>query len=191
MKKALYLIISFSMVFVFFTFNTLKTEASDLNNQLVSVDTSIVTEYKLSISVNPNDPDLENTIYTIGEQQYKVEDLKLVEISNPSLTLTFNNNVASITPLSTDSQNVTLSNGQTIEKQKYVYNGTTAYTGSTGPSELRRLQITTLGRTVLNEITSDAPSIGCQKTISGTGYYLFRITNFSAATQTWKWEITF
>ncbi len=179
------------MVFVFFTFNTLKTEASDLNNQLVSVDTSIVTEYKLSISVNPNDPDLENTIYTIGEQQYKVEDLKLVEISNPSLTLTFNNNVASITPLSTDSQNVTLSNGQTIEKQKYVYNGTTAYTGSTGPSELRRLQITTLGRTVLNEITSDAPSIGCQKTISGTGYYLFRITNFSAATQTWKWEITF
>lgn len=181
------------MVFVFFTFNTLKTEASasDSNNQLVPVDTSIVTDYKVSISVDPNDPDLENTIYTIGEQQYKVEDFKLVDVSNPSLTLTSNNNVESITPMSTDSQYVTLSNGQTIEKQKYVYSGTTAYTGSTGPAELRRLQITTLGRTVLNEITSDAPSIGCQKTISGTGYYLFRITNFSAATQTWQWEITF
>jgi hypothetical protein len=191
MKKVLNLIISFSMVFVFFTLNTPKTEASGSNKQLVLVDTGVVKDYTLSISVDPNDPDLKNTIYAVGEHQYKVENLKLVEVPNSSLTLSSNKNVENITPLATDPQYVTLKNGQLVERMKSVYAGTTVYSGSSGPAELRRMRIRKYDLTILSEITSDAPSIGCQKTVSTTDKYRFDITNYSASTQTWYWEITF
>lgn len=64
--------------------------------------------------------------------------------------------------------------------------------GVPGPAELREHKIIddVTGQT-LSSIRSSAASIGCQKTVSWTGYYRISIQNLSATTQTWNWTITF
>lgn len=198
MKKPFYYLFGLAIFFGLLSFtNTSRAEAAS-NNDLVSIDTSIVPDsYELEVSVNKNDLNKEDMIIFVDDHNYKIVNGKLVEVFAPSL-MPFSTNrqsrtlTNSVVPYATDSQNVTLANGASSTKLKYAASGTTVSTGSTGPAELREHKIIddVTGQT-LSSIRSSAASIGCQKTVSWTGYYRISIQNLSATTQTWNWTITF
>lgn len=188
MKKSLYYLSVLSILVLSATFPAISKakadvsllESSNISNELISIDTSIVESNHLEVYVNENDPNKEDLIIFLEDQTYTIEDGKLVEIFTPI-----------IVPYATDAQDVTLHNGERKGKLKYAAKGTTVHTGSIGPTELREHKIEDRYGNILNSILSDVRSIGIQKTVTATDTYYFYIQNYSATTQTWNWTITF
>ena len=185
MKKSFYYLVALTIFFVSLVGNNISiaeaSESSNASNDLVAIDTSIVPDsYELEVLVNKNDQNNEDMIIFVDDLKYKIVDGKLVEDSTPTFS-TF----------ATDMKTITLSNGSSSSWKKYASSGTTVHTGSTGTEELREHTIKNSNGTILSSVKSSAASIGCQKTVTSSGYYTFTIKNLSATTQTWSWTVTF
>ena len=170
-----------------FTFLLVVNEASadslsnEIDNNLIKIATQGIDA---EIYVDPTETD--NVFFFMNGSTYKIKDNKLAKDTSSTLS-------GNIGTYATDTYKVTLKNGYTNYKVKRVSKGTTMMYNTYGPAELREIQILKGGNsgTVIAKLKKAEYGVGTGITASGTDNYSFKVTNYSATTQTWECKITF
>ncbi|MFJ8459371.1 hypothetical protein ACIQ57_09590 [Lysinibacillus xylanilyticus] len=154
---------------------------NEISSNLIKIDTQ-----GIDAEIYADPTEMDNLFYIFDGDTYIIEDNKLVKDINGV-------NSAKFSVFATDSYKAKLKNGETNQTVKRVLNGTTTFFNTSGPAELRKLDIRRGGKegVIVATLTRDTAGVGTGHTAQSTNFYSFDVTNFSATTQTWKCSITF